>query len=550
MTMTPKPKKFRLRSPRDEKPAPPAPAAQEGMFDDHDDGFGDTDFRQPAPQAPPPKTARSPAKTARPAAPQKGGEELVNVEQQLAKIRAEGLTGRQLRMARRVAQKHGVKFSSDYDAVRQLRDRGIDPFARSNMLELVGAQDADENLPAELKQAPPPAPSAAAGLDDAERAREIMAIQRDIARRRKRRSALLSARLFFFVGIPTLIAAFYFYVLATPMYATKSEFVIQQSNGASSSGASGLAGLFSGSPLANSQDSISVQSYLLSREALARLDADHGFTRHFSDPRIDALQRLETDATREAAYALYLRTIKIGYDPSEGLIKMEVMAADPATSQAFSEALIRYAEEDVDQMTARLRADQMKGAAESLGDAEARLRQAQNRVVELQEQLGVVSAEAEISSRMTQVATVENRLREERLRLDRLMANSRPNQTRVQVIEGNIERLDRELTELRSGLTDGGTGTASLARISAELGVAEIELQTRTALVQQAATQLETARIEANRQVRYLSNSVPPIAPDEPTYPRSFENTLLAFMVFCGIYLMISITASVLREQA
>jgi len=102
---------------------------------------------------------------------------------------------------------------------------------------------------------------------------------------------------------------------------------------------------------------------------------------------------------------------------------------------------------------------------------------------------------------------------------------------------------------MRAGLTDGNAGEASLARITAELGVAQIDLQTRTALLQQAAQQFEAARIEADRQVRYLSTSVPPTAPDEPTYPRKFENTLLAFLIFSGIYLMISLTASILREQ-
>ena len=52
------------------------------------------------------------------------------------------------------------------------------------------------------------------------------------------------------------------------------------------------------------------------------------------------------------------------------------------------------------------------------------------------------------------------------------------------------------------------------------------------------------ARIEANRQVRYLSTGVNPIPPDEPTYPRALEDTLLTFFVFAGLYLMISLTVS------
>ena len=57
--------------------------------------------------------------------------------EQIAAISKEGLTGRQLRMARRVAVKNGFEASSDYDAVRQLRAAGIDPFQRSSVLELV-----------------------------------------------------------------------------------------------------------------------------------------------------------------------------------------------------------------------------------------------------------------------------------------------------------------------------------------------------------------------------------------------------------------------------
>ena len=60
---------------------------------------------------------------------------------------------------------------------------------------------------------------------------------------------------------------------------------------------------------------------------------------------------------------------------------------------------------------------------------------------------------------------------------------------------------------------------------------------------------METARIEANRQVRYLSQSVNPVIPDQPSYPRAFENTILAFLIFSGIYLLVSITAAILREQ-
>ena len=56
-------------------------------------------------------------------------------------IRQEGLTGRQLRMARRTAQRHDLPATSDFDTVRLLRQAGIDPFQRSNLLELTPKND-------------------------------------------------------------------------------------------------------------------------------------------------------------------------------------------------------------------------------------------------------------------------------------------------------------------------------------------------------------------------------------------------------------------------
>ena len=133
-------------------------------------------------------------------------------------------TGRQLRMARRIAQKHGLKVQADQEAVEALRTRGIDPFERSNMLQLVPGQRARTGAagrPPSARPAPPPAQARPMTIDADHRAGEIMKIQRDIAKRRRRRLALLVTRLSFFVGLPTLIAAIYYYAIATPMYATQ-----------------------------------------------------------------------------------------------------------------------------------------------------------------------------------------------------------------------------------------------------------------------------------------------------------------------------------------
>jgi len=465
-------------------------------------------------------------------------------EEEIAAIRAEGLTGRQLRMARRVAQRHGIEVTSDFEAVRILRRRGIDPFQRSNMLDLVvsEAQESKVQLPQTTRQTPQ-LPSNQP-LTPERRAAEILTVQRGIAARRRRKLALLMTRLAFFVLLPTLICGWYYYVIATPLYATRSEFVIQQAESATSIGS-----MFSGTQFATSQDSITVQGYMQSREAMQRLDADLGFRDHWSQPGIDPLQRLAPDATEEATYRTYKRNVKIGYDPTEGIIKMEVIATDPAVSTAFAEALIGYAEEQVDHLTQRLREDQMQGARESYADAEAKVLAAQARVLEMQEQLGVLDPISENSVVMQQIGTFEVQLAQKRLELQQLNDNAQPNAARVAGTQGDITRLENLIASLRSQLTQSSNGSTSLAMISGQMRIAEADLQTRQLMLSAAAQQMEVARMEANKQTRYLSTGVKPLAPDEPTYPRAFENTLVAMLIFGGLYLMMSLTASILREQ-
>jgi capsular polysaccharide transport system permease protein len=494
----------------------------------------------------------------------------VDSENTIEAIRHEGLTGRQLRMARRVAQKHNIPATSDFDAVRLLRAKGIDPFQRSNMLELVvpqggaeqhegGAPDAFANLPgakggagSERVQRPQTMPVKKQQLPSTDvspadrRADEIRQIQRDITSRRRKKTGILLIRLAFFVMLPTLLAGYYFYAVATPMYATKSEFLIIQNEG--SGGAGPLGGLLP-TQFATNSDAIAVQGFLQSKDAMLRLDRDVGFKSHFTQEWIDPVQRLSSDPTNEEAYKTYKKYVKIGYDPTEGMIRMEVAAADPQVSADFSRQLINYAEERVNNLSQQKRGDQMRDAREGFDRAEAERREAQEALVRLQIEGSILDPESVIASIRGQITSIETQIIDKEIELASLMNNDRPNQSRVDGARGTLNILNIQLGLLNEKMTDVSKGENSLAELTARLQIAQADLGARDMMMQSALQQMEQARVEASRQVRYLTVAVDPIASEEASYPRAFENTILAFLVFAGIYLMISLTASILREQ-
>ncbi|MDQ2094651.1 capsule biosynthesis protein [Rhodalgimonas zhirmunskyi] len=517
---------------------------------------------QPHPQATPPQADIASARETR-------------AETDIDAIRREGLTGRQLRMARRVAQKHGLAPISDFDAVRQLRQRGIDPFKRSNMLELV-VQGKDDpatqtgsgggnkgtsvpsfpvddggdppdmgrvQLPQTVRAGQTNLPSTDTMSPADRRAAEIMEIQRDIARRRRRRLGLLLTRLSAFVFLPTILAGWYYFALATPMYATNTEFLILKADGAGSA----MSGLLP-SQYATSQDAIAVQSYLQSKDAMRRLDEEQGFKAHFSQDWIDPIQRLPDDASNEVAYKLYKKDVKIGYDPTEGVIRMEVVAAEPEVAFRFASSLISYAEERVDALSRKKREDSMASAKENLERAKTERRAAQEALVNMQETEGVDPTE-QLGAIRSQITNYETQLQEKELQLAALLDNARPNQAKVDGARGDVRRLKELLAKLNAKMSEATQGQDSLAARSARIQMAQADLATADLFLQNALQAEKQTALEANKQVRYLTVPVRPVMAEDPSYPRAFENTILAFLIFAGIYLMISLTSSILREQ-
>ncbi|SFQ49963.1 capsular polysaccharide transport system permease protein [Roseivivax halotolerans] len=579
MTTKPKAKKFRIR--RNEGSAQPAPEAAQGREDTPPSAQPET--RMSAPPQSSEQRATAPREdasrqTEASSAPQPRSGEVSSAgqvagETDMQKIRQEGLTGRQLRMARRMAQKHGLAPTSDFDAVRLLRAKGIDPFQRANMLELVVGRDESDGqstgepglptranpvdparvgdgvkLPQTIPLKKQQVPSTETMSTAERRAMEVAKVQRELGKRRRRRFALMMARLAFFVMLPTLIAGYYFYAVATPMYATKSEFLILKNDGGGG-GSGGMGGLLSGTQFATNQDAIAVQSYLSSKDAMLRLDQDVGFREHFMQDDIDPIQRLDADASMEDTYKVYKRNVEIGYDPTEGVVRMEVRAADPLLAKQFSEALIDYAEERVDNLTQRKRETAVVDAEEGLAEAEEKRVDAQEMLVRLQQENALLDPEAKIASLRSQISSLEVQLQEKQLQRQALLDNPRPNQSRVEGVEGDIRRINNMLGQLNERMTTETTGDGNLAEIAIRTQLAQADLATRDLMLQSALERLESARREADSQARYLTTSVVPVASEDPSYPRSFENTILAFLIFAGIYLMISLTASILREQ-
>jgi capsular polysaccharide transport system permease protein len=365
-------------------------------------------------------------------------------------------------------------------------------------------------------------------------------------------AAWMMVRVFLLIFVPTILVGVYYFVYATPFYGATSSFVVRTAEGGGLPSADGgLSGLLPGGAggISNPQDSIAVQVFIESKEVMHRLDRDHDFRAHFSDESIDVIQRLPADATDEDMYDYYLRRVDVTFDPLEGIIHMALRAASPEASERFSDAIIGYSEVMVDGLSARVRESQIRDAERELEISNASLHEAQGRLTQLKASLNTIDKEITTSTEAQLLATLRNTLVERRTELSVLRTQTRnANDPRIIKKQAEIASIQEQIDEQEERLT--GDGPGSLVEVTSALARAELDVETRMLVYTGALQQLQQAKADAARHHQFLATVVPPVAPDEATYPRKWENTALAFLIFLGAYIVISLTLGIIREQA
>ncbi|MBT6897785.1 MAG: capsule biosynthesis protein [Rhodobacteraceae bacterium] len=475
-----------------------------------------------------------------------------------------------LRRARRLATHYGLPFDTDDEAVDILRQHNIDPFQMPAMMHRAALSEQTQPARREKPlQAPPSSPQtnlredapkppnislsphqkSPAGTphafpNAAQRSEEISALQNSMTRRRRRLIQKLILRLSIFILLPTLAAGYYYSFIATPMYATDTAFQITTGDSTNPSSPS----MFGGGQFATTPDAIAVQTYLQSKEAMIRLQDNEGFKATFSDPTIDWWQRLPTEASFEETYKTYLKHIKIAFDPTEGMINMEISSPSPELSVLFSKALLTYAEQKIDGLSQRKQENQLSDARKSLATAEDARVDAQRHLIALQ-QSTLLDPEAYATSLRAQISGLEEKALQKTIELQAFLDNANPNSSRVAGLRAEIQRLQNAKRETEAKMIAQMPNGMTLPELLARLQMAASDVATRDLMLQSALEQLRATQIQATSQSRYLTVAVEPIAPQDPAYPRHIHDTLLVFLILSGVYLIISITASILREQ-
>lgn len=337
------------------------------------------------------------------------------------------------------------------------------------------------------------------------------------------------------VALPTLLAAIYYLLIASPRYVSEARFVVRSP---STTQPSSLGAALQGVGFSTGMnDAYAVHEYMTSRDGLKALRQRHDVERILGAQGVDVFSRYPhpwQSRSEEALFKALQRYLTVGFNSASGISTIRVQAFKPADAQALNLALLDSAEDLINRLNDRAAGNAVKDAQESLTRAQQEVTSSQTALTALRNSAQFIdprAAAAESSEVIGGLLVTVAQLRAERAQT----AAEAPSSPQLPIIDSRIRAYEQQIAEARARVT--GSASSLAPKVGA---FEELTLRREIADKQlaQATAAFLVAEQEARRQKLYLERIVTPSFPDKPSEPRRwmailtiFASTMLAYSV-------------------
>lgn len=348
------------------------------------------------------------------------------------------------------------------------------------------------------------------------------------------------------VIVPTMLSGLYFGLIASDVYVSEARYVLRSP---SKQTITGLGAILQGAGFSRAQDdTYSVHDFMLSRDALGRLDQELGLKRRFSDTAIDVFNRfgaLDFDESDEAFHEYYQARVTVSPDPISSISTIRVSAFDADTPRQINERLLQLSEALVNRLNERARNDLVRFAEQEVARAEERAKGAAVALAAFRNQRAVFDPARESAAQLQLISKLQDELIATRNQLIQVRALSRESpliptlELRLKSLQSAIDTENRKVTGGDRSLSDKST---EFERLTIDREFAERQLAS-------TMTALEQARNDAQRKQLYLETIVAPSTPDAALAPRRVRAVLSTLVLSLVAYGILTMLAAGIREH-
>ncbi|TIX87004.1 capsule biosynthesis protein [Rhizobium sp. P44RR-XXIV] len=334
------------------------------------------------------------------------------------------------------------------------------------------------------------------------------------------------------VIIPGLLGGIYYGFICADQYISETQFVVRSPNRNS---AGLLSGFLQSTGFVRAQDdSYIVTQFIKSRAAVDALVEKDGLKEKLSRPEADFLSRYPlswSEGNGEGLFKHYLDIINIRTDTGSGVTTLSVRAFRAEDAQRLASALVQHAEELINRLNDRARADAIRYAQVEVSDSQVRLSNMQKTLTDFRNRESLVDPTKQSTAALDMIARLSDDLAASKTRLAALDEQA-PQSPQGEALRARVTAMERQISEERAHIV-GNDG--SMAPRIAQYEQLLLEREMAAKMLTSATVSLENAKIDAQRQQLYLERIADPNLPDHALYPKRIVafSMLLAICFAC-----------------
>lgn len=347
---------------------------------------------------------------------------------------------------------------------------------------------------------------------------------------------------------PTCASILYLGFLASDVFISESRFLVRSPQHQSQGGLFGQ--ILQGSGFSRSQDdTYSVQSYILSRDALRELDAKLEVRAAFTRPQIDPINRfpgLSWDKSFEEFYRYYGKYVGVEYDPVSSISTLTVRAFTARDAQRINDLLLQMSENLVNTLNERSRQDLIRYARDEVKLAEGNAKAAAVALFQYRSKHEIFEPDKQAALQLESVAKIQQELIATEAQLAQVQKLS-PNNPQITGLDSRAGTLRRAIASEAAKVTSANDSFSARAPDFERLTLESIFSDKQLGV---ALAGLDSARSEAQRQQLYLERLVQPSLPDTAMEPRRIRGVITVLLLGLVAWGVVSLLVAAIREHS
>lgn len=347
--------------------------------------------------------------------------------------------------------------------------------------------------------------------------------------------------------LPSLLAAAYFFLIATDQYESEARFVVRSAARPEIPG--GLAFLVQLGLARSQDDSFIVQEFMTSRDAIEKLKERLPLEDIFDRKEADFLARYPSilfGPASEEFYRYFQRMVSVAHSDKTGISALHVYAFRAEDARDIAQALLMFGEELVNKINHRLQSDAIGNSLAELKAAQTRLIDAQTALTEFRNRELIVDPVRNAVALAELVARLSADLGTTQAQIAEMRAGSAAS-PQLLGLQRKATALQEQISKEREQIAGDTNGLAKRIAVYERLS---LEREFAQRMMSTAEADLVRARSEASRQLLYLDRVAEPSLADYPSRPKRIADVLTVFVANALFLLIVWLFISGVREHA